>query len=197
MFCWSYSLATSPNSSSTGVSRPKMFTSTLSFERSTSISLMTPLKSANGPVTTRTCSPDLVLEARAHLLLGLRSDLGHAGAEDVLDLLARQRRRLGAAADETGDTGRVAHDVPGVVVEIHAHQQVAGEDLLLHDDLAAVLELDDVFHRDDDFEDAVLDRHRTHAAREVRLHLVLVARVRVHDVPATGPVERARLGRST
>src|SRR5438477_4929441 len=52
-----YSLATSPNSSSTGVSRPKMFTSTLSFERSTSISLITPLKSANGPFETRTCSP--------------------------------------------------------------------------------------------------------------------------------------------
>ena len=53
--------------------------------------------------------------------------------------------------------GRVAHDVPGVVVEVHAHEQVAGEDLLLHDDLAAVLELDDVFHRDDDLEDALLD----------------------------------------
>src|SRR5690349_3447170 len=52
-----YSFETWPNSSSTGVSRPKMFTSTLSFERSTSISLIAPLKSANGPATTRTCSP--------------------------------------------------------------------------------------------------------------------------------------------
>ena len=93
---------------------------------------------------------------------------------------------LGAAADEPGDAGRVAHDVPGVVVEAHAHEQVAREDLLLHDDLAAVLELDDVFHRDDDLEDAVLDVHRAHAAREVRLHLVLVAGVGVHDVPAAG-----------
>ena len=48
-------------------------------------------------------------------------------------------RGLGAAADETGDTRRVAHDVPGVVVEVHPHQQVAGEDLLLHDDLAPFL----------------------------------------------------------
>ena len=108
--------------------------------------------------------------------------------------LRERRRGLGAAADEPGDAGRVAHDVPGVVVEAHAHEQVAGEDLLLHDDLAAVLELDDVFHRDDDLEDAVLDVHRAHAAREVRLHLVLVARVGVHDVPAPGPVVRARLG---
>ena len=183
-----YSLATSPNSSSTGVSRPKMFTSTLSFERSTSISLISPLKSANGPVTTRTCSPtSYSRRGRTFFSIG-RALFLHAGAEDVLDLAARQRRGLGAAADEAGDAGRVAHDVPGVVVETHAHEQVAGEDLLLHDDLAAVLELDDVFHRDDDFEDAVFHRHRTHAAREVLLHLVLVARVRVHDVPATRTV---------
>ena len=53
----SYSLATWPSSSSTGVSRPKMFTSTVSFERATSMSEIAPLKSANGPVVTRTCSP--------------------------------------------------------------------------------------------------------------------------------------------
>ena len=40
-----------------------------------------------------------------------------------------------------------------VVVEVAAHEQVAGEDLLLDDDLLAVLELDDVFHRDDDLVD--------------------------------------------
>src|SRR5207245_1470548 len=132
---------------------------------------------------------DLVLEPRAHLLLGLRAVLLHAGAEDVLDLLARERSRLGTTSHEAGDTWRVADDVPGMVVEVHAYEQVTREDLLLHHDLATVLELDDVFHRDDDFEDPVLDRHRTHAAREVRLHLVLVTRVRVHDVPAARPVE--------
>ena len=106
-----------------------------------------------------------------------------------------QGARLGAAPDEAGDAGRVAHDVPGVVVEVHAHEQVAREDLLLRDDLLAALELDDVFHRDDDLEDPLLDTHRAHAAGEVLLHLVLVARVRVHDVPVAGPVERTGLGR--
>ena len=56
--------------------------------------------------------------------------------------------------DEAGDAGGVADDVPGVVVEVAAHEQVAGEHLLLDDDLLAVLELDDVLHGDDDLVDA-------------------------------------------
>src|ERR1700690_3666717 len=117
---------------------------------------------------------DLVLEAGPDLLLDRRALFFRAGAEDVLDLAAGKRGGLGTAADEARDAGRVAHDVPGVVVETHAHEQVTREHLLLHHDLAAVLELDDVFHRDDDFEDAIFDRHRTNAARKVLLHLVLV-----------------------
>ena len=84
---------------------------------------------------------------------------------------------LAPLADEAGDAGRVADDVPGVVVEVAAHQQVAGEDLLLDDDLLAVLELDDVLHRDDDLEDPLLHVHRRDAALEVLLHLLLVARL--------------------
>src|SRR5262245_2341189 len=136
----------------------------------------------------------LVLEARADLLLRRRALFLHAGAEDVLHLAARERGRLRAASNESCDAGRVAHDVPRVVVEVHAHQQVTGEDLLLDDDLAPVLELDDVLHRDDDLEDAVLDRHRTDAARQVRLHLVLVSGIRVHDIPTARTVVGARLG---
>ncbi len=117
--------------------------------------------------------------------------------EDVFDLFAGERRGLGATADEARDPGSVAHDVPGVVIEVHAHEQVPGEDLLLHHAAGAALELDDVFHRDHDLEDALLDIHRAHAAGEVLLHLVLVAGVGVHDVPLPGPVERARLGRSS
>src|SRR5204863_9921446 len=63
--------------------------------------------------------PDLVLETGADLLLDRRALFLHAGAEDVLDLTTRERSGLGAAADEAGHTGRVAHDVPGVVVEAH------------------------------------------------------------------------------
>src|SRR5216684_2999798 len=52
-----YSFSTCPNSSSTGVARPKIETATLTRERASSTSSTTPLKEANGPSDTRTCSP--------------------------------------------------------------------------------------------------------------------------------------------
>ena len=87
------------------------------------MSSMTPLKSANGPVTTRTCSPT----SHSGLKRGFSSPLPPCDAEDPLDLPAGEGCRLGAAGDEPGDTGRVAHGVPGVVVEGHPHEDVAGE----------------------------------------------------------------------
>jgi hypothetical protein len=51
------SFSTCPNSSSTGVARPKIETATLSRERPSSTSSTVPLKDANGPSDTRTCSP--------------------------------------------------------------------------------------------------------------------------------------------
>src|SRR5439155_12019518 len=49
--------ATWSKDSSTGVSRSKMLTNTLSFAWSALISLIVPLKSANGPLMMRTTSP--------------------------------------------------------------------------------------------------------------------------------------------
>ena len=59
-------------------------------------------------------------------------------------------------------------------------------------DLLAGLELDHVLHRDHDLEDAVLHVPRRHDVEEVGAHLVLVARIGVHHIPAAGTVERAR-----
>src|SRR5262245_53450137 len=69
-----------------------------------------------------------------HGLADLPLDLGlelldRLGLQDLGDLLVRQRRRLGARSDEAGHPRRVADHEPGVVVQVHAHQQVAGEDL--------------------------------------------------------------------
>src|SRR5581483_2530696 len=135
----------------------------------------------------------LVLEAGPRLL-----DLGSTGALDLeegLDLTARQGRGLGARADEARHARGVADGRPGLVVDIGPHEEVAGEHLLLDDDLLAVLELDDILDRDDHLEDALLLVHRGDAALEVGLHLVLVAGVGVHDVPVAGPVVGA-LGRA-
>ena len=89
-----------------------------------------------------------------------------------------------AAADEAGDARRVADDEPGLGVEDHLHEHVARVDLPLHGVSLALADLDLVLHRDEDLEDLVLHAHRLDAVLEVRLDLVLVARVRVDHVPA-------------
>src|SRR3954452_2469601 len=132
----------------------------------------------------------LVLETGTAPLGGLLLVVGR-DEEELLDVAPRQRRGLRALADEAGDARRVADDVPRVVVELAAHEEVAREDLLLDDDLLAVLELDDVFHRDDDLVDALLHVHGRDACLEVLLDLLLVARLGVHHIPAAGTVVRA------
>src|SRR5438552_2388309 len=91
--------------------------------------------------------------------------------------------------------GEASRHVPGVVVVDHLDQEVAGEDLALNHLALAGLDLHDVFHGDHDVEDLVLHLHGTDPGVEVGLHLVLVARVGVHDVPVAGAFEgRVRLG---
>src|SRR5919204_2432754 len=109
--------------------------------------------------------------------------LDRLGLEDLGDFLLRQRGGLGPGADEAGHARGVAHHVPGVVVEVHADQQVAGEDLAGDDLLLPALDLHHVFHGDHDLEDPLLHVHRGDAALEVGLDLVLVAGVGVDDVP--------------
>src|SRR5664280_573270 len=127
--------------------------------------------------------PHLVLEART-APLGRRLGSLDLDLQDALDLAARQRRRLGARTHEPGDPGGVPDHRPTVVVQLAPAQEVAREHLLLDHHLLAVLEFDDVLHRDDHFVDAVLHVHRHGPAVEVRLHLVLVARIGVDHEPA-------------
>src|SRR5580700_6860773 len=81
-----------------------------------------------------------VLESRPRLLNLLHTAGGQGNLQDALDLPARQGGGLGTRTDETGHSGSVADDGPRVVVQIAPGEQVAREDLLLDDDLLAVLE---------------------------------------------------------
>src|SRR5437868_4671165 len=81
---------------------------------------------------------------------------------------------LRAGADEPGHAGRVLDDRPGVVVEIHVDEHVAGQDPLLGLHLLAVLRLDHLLGRHDDAAEAHVLVHRVDAVLEVRLDLVLV-----------------------
>src|SRR5919206_496649 len=104
--------------------------------------------------------------------------------EDPVDLALRERHGLRAGADEAGHARSVLHDRPGVVVQVHVHEHVAGQDALLGLHLLPVLRLDDLLGRDDDAAEARVLAHRVDAVLEVGLHLVLVPGVGVDHVPA-------------
>src|SRR5262249_54586606 len=91
---------------------------------------------------------------------------------------------LGAGADEAGDSGSVLDDRPGVVVQVHVHEHVTGEDALLGLHLLPVLRLDHLLGRDDDAAETWPLAHRLDAMLEVGLYLVLLPRGGVDDVPA-------------
>jgi hypothetical protein len=99
-------------------------------------------------------------------------------------LALRERDGLRAGADEAGHAGSVLDNRPGLVVQVHVHQHIAGQDPLLGLHLLAVLGLDDLLGRDDDAAEARLLRHRVDPVLEVRLDLVFVAGVGVDRVPA-------------
>src|SRR5690348_16118982 len=116
-------------------------------------------------------------------LLGARLGLRR---EQVGYLAELQRRRPAGQTDETGHTGGVADDRPGLVGEVHPHQDVAGQHLLLDLLPLAALDLGHLVHRDLDLEDVILHVERLDAALQVGLHPVLVTRVGVHHVPVAG-----------
>src|SRR3954452_1553032 len=118
--------------------------------------------------------------------------------EDLHDLVDGERRGPRGGADEAGDARGVADRAPRLVVELHPDQQVAGQHLAVDLRALAVLDLGDLFGGHLDLIDVVLDVQGLDAGLEVGLHLVLVARVGVHDVPVAGrdPQRLAhRLGR--
>ena len=80
--------------------------------------------------------------------------------------------------------GRALDDLPGVLVEVHVDQHVAGHGALLDGDLLVVLHLLDGLRRDDDLAHGALLAERDDAVLEVLLDLVLVPGVGVDDVPA-------------
>src|SRR3990170_1498733 len=115
-----------------------------------------------------------------------------AYAKEAFHFPARQRSRLVRPTHETGPPGGVADGVPGIVVEGYPNKDVAREHLAGYGDFAATFDLHDVFHGDDDLEDAILHVHGVDARLQVGLHLVFVARVRVDHVPVARQVERTR-----
>ncbi len=184
--------------SSTGVSRPKIDTRTLSLWESTLISEIDAGSVANGPSMTVTDSPTSKSTVgcggrAAAALLAARGRGGRDGrGEHAEDLVEGQRDRVVGGAEEAGDPGRVPDRAPRLVGEVHAHEHVGGDpdpaDLLL----LPVLDLGHLLHGDLDLVDVLLHVEGGDARLEVGLHAVLVAGVAVHDEPL--PRGAAQLG---
>src|SRR3954471_20678831 len=105
---------------------------------------------------------------------GARGLRGRRRDEDLDDLVEGQRGRARGGTDDPGDAGGVADGAPRLVVELHAHQEVARQHLAVDLRALAVLDLGDLLGGHLDLIDVVLDVQRLDACLEVRLHLVLV-----------------------
>src|SRR5215469_12845834 len=99
------------------------------------------------------------------------------------DLLVGDRGRMRPTAHEACHLRSAAHDVPGLVVQVHVDEDVTGEELSLRGSLLALHHLDDVLLRDEHLVEALLLAFDPRALEECLLGLRLVAGIRMHDVP--------------
>jgi hypothetical protein len=98
---------------------------------------------------------------------------------------SRDRRRpVAGTADEAEHLRHFLDEVPGLVVELHLHQHVAGEELALALALLALAHLHDLLGRHEDLAELVLEPVALDALLERLLHLVLEVRVGVYYIPA-------------
>jgi hypothetical protein len=98
----------------------------------------------------------------------------------------RDRHRLVARTEETGDLRGVLDQMECLVGHIHLHQNVAREELALGIDLPAAPHLDDLFRRDDHVLEQVLQLVLRDLLTNVLGDLALEVAVRLNDVPALG-----------
>ncbi|BCW49377.1 hypothetical protein StoSoilB13_17190 [Arthrobacter sp. StoSoilB13] len=179
------------NASVTGVSRSKIETRTTRVWDSGLISEIVAGRVSNGAFLDDDGLADLEVDSHGSLallvdrlaLLGLLffEDRGEHGE----DLVKAQRDRVVGVANEASDAGGVANGAPGSVGQVHADQDVTGDADAVDYLALRVLDLDDFFHRDLDFEDVIFHVQRLDAGLEVGLHAVFVTGVGVDDVPVT------------
>src|SRR5262249_11478496 len=84
-------------------------------------------------------------------------------AEHPADVVLWNRGGLGAVAHEAAYLGSVLDDVPELVVQLHLHEQVAGQELPLGGPPLALHDLHDVLFGDDDLLDRPFAAELLHA----------------------------------
>ena len=173
--------STCPYSSSTGVERPKIETLTFTRPFSSSTSSTVPLKLVNGPSATRTCSPTSYSTAGRGR--STPSCVCFMMRSASASLIGRGPR---PAAQEAGHLRRVLHQVPGVIGQLHLHQHIAGEELVLRVHLLAAAHLDHLLRRHQDLIDLVRQALLRRLLLDLLGDLLFEARVDVHHVPTLG-----------
>src|SRR5215467_12069123 len=134
--------------------------------------------------------PHLVPLLEGGLELGLLGALLHL-LQDPFHLFRGKSHRLRPRPHEARDLGGGAHEVPRVVGELHLHEEIPGEELLLRLDLLALPDLADLLRGNDHASEAVLKVEDLRPRLDGRRHLVLEPRVGVDDEPLLR--RRARL----
>ena len=130
--------------------------------------------------------PDLVprLERNSRLDLGSFILDGLAGAENPLHVLGVHRRRFAAGPGEVADAGCFADDEPGLVVDRHVDQDIAGVNLPLHHAAFAGLgELGHVLGGDDDFLEVAVQPFHLHLPHQGILDPILAVHLHLEDEP--------------
>ena len=97
--------------------------------------------------------PSLIFTRSPFLKLILSFGASSVFSSCLATILAHLAAASGWAADRAGeiaDAGRLADQEPGVVVDFHVDDEIAGIELSLDDPLLAALELGDHFGRHDD-----------------------------------------------
>src|SRR6185436_141728 len=99
-------------------------------------------------------------------------------------LFGDRSRLLGRAADEAEHLRHFLHEVPGLLVHLHLHQHVAGEELAVALALLTVAHLHDLFGRHEDLAELFLQTLQPDALLQSVRDAVLEVRIGMHDVPA-------------
>src|SRR5712691_9776065 len=126
-----------------------------------------------------------------HLLADLEDDRRLRPFDPLLDLahdprrlVLADRRRPAPPAEKAGDLGGVLDEMPGLVVEVHLDQHIAGEELALGRYLGAALDLDDLLGRHQDLLEALGHALLLGLLADRGGHLLLKAGIDVDHVPA-------------
>src|SRR5208282_112625 len=126
---------------------------------------------------------DRLADLEQHLGLGPQRPFFHL-LLDLFNFGHRNFGRIGGMSDEAGDFRRVLDYVPGLVVEHHLHEDVAGEKLAAGNlARAALAEFLHALDRHQHLADFLFLVKRAHPLLERGLGLVLVARVGMDDIP--------------